>query len=276
MTALVWDEVGKHFFETAVSKGVFYDVDGNGTSWNGLISMEENVPASVQPIYFDGVKFNDIVTQGDFQGNLRAWTYPDEFLPYEGIIEEQAGFYVADQPGSKFGLSYQTKIGNDLDGTEHGYKIHILYNLTALPSQRSYQTMGQEIAPVEFEWTVTGIPEYIENYRPTVHIIFDSTKLDPWLLEDLEGIIYGDEDSDAYLPPLKGLATWVRKWDRLIITDHGDGTWSAESPREQDIIMLDETTFQITAETAIYLDPVTYNISSSDKNDEDVTPPWLQ
>ncbi len=276
MTALVWDETSKHFFETAVSKGVFYDSSGVGTSWNGLTSIEEGVPNSVQPIYFDGLKFNDIVTNGDFQGVLRAWTYPDEFLPYEGILEEQRGFFVAEQPGNKFGLSYQTKIGNDIEGVELGYKIHILYNLTALPSQKTYATLSNDITPLEFEWTITGIPEEIENYRPTVHVIFDSTRLDPWLLEDLEGIIYGDEDGDAYLPSLKGLATWVRKWDRLVITDHGDGTWSASSPRDDQIIMLDETTFQITAESAIYLDPVTYTISSSDKNDEDVTPPWLQ
>jgi hypothetical protein len=274
MTTLVWDETGKHFYEAAVSKGVFYDSSGVGTSWNGLTSIEENVSNAVQPIYFDGIKFNDIVTNGDFSGILRAWTYPDEFLPYEGIMEEQAGFFVTDQPVSRFGLSYQTKIGNDIDGLEHGYKIHLLYGLTALPSQKTYQTLSQSISPVEFEWAVTGIPQYIENYRPTVHVIFDSTKLDQWLLEDLEGIIYGDEDSDAYLPPLKGLATFIRKWDRLIITDHGDGTWSAESPREEDIIMIDETTFQITADTAVYLDPDTYTISSSDKNDEDVIPAW--
>jgi hypothetical protein len=270
MTALVWDETGKHFYETAVSKGVFYDSSGNGTSWNGLTSIEENVSNSVQPIYFDGIKFNDIVTNGDFSGILKAWTYPDEFLPYEGIMEEQTGFFISDQPVSRFGLSYQTKIGNDINALDYGYKIHLLYGLTALPSQRIYQTLSHDINPIEFEWAITGIPQFIENYRPTVHVIFDSTKLDKWLLEDLEGIIYGDEDSDAYLPPLKSLATFIRKWDRLIITDHGDGTWTAETPREDQIIMLDDTTFEITADTAIYLDPDTYQISSSDKNEEDV------
>jgi hypothetical protein len=274
MTTLVWDETGKHFYETAINKGVFYDSSGLGTSWNGLTSIEETVTNSIQPIHYDGLKFNDIVTNGDFTGVLKAWTYPLEFLPYEGIIEEQRGFFVSAQPQGKFGLSYQTKIGNEIEGLDFGYKIHLLYNLTALPSQKTYQTLSDTSIPLEFEWTITGIPEAIENYRPTVHVIFDSTRLDPWLLEDLEGILYGDEDSDAYLPPLKGLATWVRKWDRLIIIDHGDGTWTAESPREEDIIMLDETTFQITSETAIYLDEFTYEISSSDKNNEDVIPPW--
>ncbi|MET0786628.1 MAG: hypothetical protein ABWY25_07980, partial [Paenisporosarcina sp.] len=156
---------------------------------------------------------------------------------------------------------------------EHGYKIHLLYNLTALPSQRSYETMSLETEPLEFEWTITAIPEAIENYRPTAHVIFDSRKMDPWLLEDLISIIYGDEDNPPTLPPLKGLATFIRKWDRLIITDHGDGTWSAESPRPDQIVMLDDTTFEITADTAIYLDPETYEISSSDKNEEDIVWP---
>lgn len=270
MAELVWDETGRRFYETAISKGVFYDVNGLGTCWNGLTSLEEQVSSEVQAVHFDALKINDIVTVGDFSAVLRAFTYPEEFLPYEGILEDQKGFFVTDQPGNRFGLSYQTKIGNDVNGIDHGYKIHILYNLTALPSQKTYQTLADVASPMEFEWTITGIPEAIENFRPTVHIIFDSTKMDKWLLEDLENIIYGDEDSDAYLPPLKGLATFIRKWDRLIIIDNGDGTWTAESPRPGQITMLDETTFEITADTAVYLDEFTYNISSSDKNEEDV------
>lgn len=273
MTAIVWDETGTHYYETAISNGVFYDEDGHGVPWNGLTAIEENVSNQVQAVHFDGLKFNDIVTVGDFTAVMRAWTYPDEFLPYEGILEDQKGFYVVNQPGSKFGLCYQTKVGNDLDGIEHGFKIHLLYNLTALPAQKMYQTLSLDVEPHEFEWTLTAIPEAIENYRPTAHVIFDSRRMDPWLLEDIMSIIYGDEDNDPYLPPLKGLATFIRKWDRLIITDHGDGTWSAESPREGQIVMIDETTFEITADTAIYLDPDTYQISSSDKNEEDIWQP---
>jgi len=276
MAVLVWDETGQRYYETAISNGVFYDSDGYGVPWNGLTSLDEGVSSSVQAVYFDGMKINDIVTIGDFSAILRAFTYPDEFLPYEGVGEEQAGFFITSQPAYRFSLSYQTKIGNDIDGINHGYKIHVLYNLTAVPSQRSFQTISSDLQPMEFEWAITGIPEEMENNRATVHIIFDSTKMDPWLLEDIKGIIYGDEDSDAYLPGLKGLGTFIRKWDRLIITDHGDGTWSADSAREGEIIMLDETTFEITADTAVYLDPDTYEISSSDKNEEDINNTWRQ
>lgn len=272
MAELVWDQIGERIYETGVSKGVFYDAEGWGYAWNGITSVEDGVINSVQPVYFDGIKFNDIVTLGDFKGILRAFTYPDEFYPYEGILEDQTGFYVLNQPQSRFGLSYQTRIGDDVNGVAMGYKIHLLYNLTAIPSQKIYQTLSITSQPIEFEWTLSAIPEFIENFRPTAHVIFDSTKLDPYLLADLEGIIYGDADSDAHLPSLKGLSTYLRKWDRLIITDLGNGMWEAYSPLDDVITMLDETTFQIVSDTAIYLDPDTYEISSSEKNEEDI---WL-
>lgn len=270
MTELVWDQIGDRLYETGVSKGVLYKDDSYGVAWNGLTAIEESSPNEVEAIYFDGVKFNDIVTIGDFNATLRAFTYPEEFLPYEGTQKDQTGFYVTNQPQSRFGLSYQTKIGDDINGIESGYKIHILYNLTATPSQRDYQTLGLDVEPMEFEWSISSIPEEIENFRPTAHVIFNSKELDPNLLKDIEDLIYGDEENDPRLPSLKGLAAFIRKWDRLIITDNGDGTWTAESNIEGIISMLDSTTFEIISDTATYLDPDTYEISSSEKNEEDI------
>lgn len=279
MAALVWDEIGTRFYETGVNKAVFYDERGLGVAWNGLTSVEQSVSNQVQAVHFDGLKFNDLVTVGDFTAVMRAWTYPDEFLPYEGTLQDQTGFFVADQPMNTFGLSYQTRIGNDIENAEfYGYKIHVLYNLTALPAQRLYQTMSLDTEPLEFEWTLTAIPEEIENFRPTAHLIFDSTKMDPLLLKDIESVLYGDEDSPPHLPSMKGLATFVRKWDRLIITDNLDGTWTAEAPHDdmpngtEYIRMLDETTFEIISDTAVMIDSVSYNISSTEKNEEDI---WL-
>jgi len=165
-----------------------------------------------------------------------------------------------------------SKVGSDLKANEAGYKIHLLWNLTALPGHRQFQTLAMDTTPLEFEWTLSSVPEDIENFRPTSHAVIDSRKIDAELLADIEGILYGDVDHDARLPPLKGFATWIRGWQRLIITDHGDGTWSAESPVAGQIIMLDDTTFQIQTETANYLDADTYNIWSSEKNEDDI---WL-
>jgi len=272
MAAIVWNQLETRRFETGVDRGVLYLEGGLGVPWNGITGVEEEAANTVEAIYFDGIKFNDLVTVGDFGGILKAITYPDEFVYYEGAIEDQTGVEIHNQPQGRFGLTYRTMIG-DAHGRMNNYKIHLLWNLTALPSTKAFNTISDELGLTEFEWTITGIPEDIENYRPTAHIVLDSRKLDPWLLADIEDILYGDDDSDPHLPPLKGLISFIRKWQRLIIIDHGDGTWTAESPREEDIIMLDDTTFEITSETAVYLDPDTYEISSSEKNEEDI---WLQ
>lgn len=212
MAAIIWDDVGKRFYETGVSKGVFYDYDGNGVAWNGLTSIEENTSHQVQPVYFDGLKFNDIVTIGDFSATMKAFTYPDEFLPYEGVLQEQEGVLITGQHVSRFGLSFQTKIGNDVDGVNLGYKIHLLYNLTANPTQKSFNTMALDVEPAEFEWTITAIPEFIENFRPTAHVIFDSRTIDSYLLADLESILYGSAYEDPRLPPLKTFNTYIQEW----------------------------------------------------------------
>ena len=272
MAVLTWDQVGDHIFETGISKGVLYKADGYGVAWNGLTAVEEKTSHDSEPVHFDGVKFNEIITIGNFEAVLRAFTYPDEFLVCEGTLQDQTGFYVLNQMPSRFGLSYQTLIGSDVNGLDGGYKIHVLYNLNAMPADRTFETIGEGVDPVIFEWDITAIPEEIENFRPSAHIVFDSRKIDPHLLNDIEEILYGSETDDAYLPSLKGLSSFIRKWDRLIITDHGDGTWTADTQEPDIITMLEPDLFQIVSDTAVYLDADTYEISSSDKNEEDI---WL-
>lgn len=272
MATITWDQLGERFFETGISKGVLYKEDGYGVPWNGITAVEEDDSDSVESVHYDGTKVNDIVTLGDYTATLKAFTYPEEFLFYEGIIEDQTGFHLHNQPRTQFGMSYQTKIGSDLAANEAGYKIHLLWNLTALPANRLYQTLALDTTPLEFEWALSAVPEPIENFRPTAHAVIDSRKIDAELLADIEEILYGSEDHDARLPPLKGFATWIRGWQRLVIIDHGDGTWSAESPLVGQIVMLDDTTFQIQTPTAEFIDADTYNIWSTEKNEDDI---WL-
>ncbi len=271
MGALVWDEIGDRFYEVGVSKGVFYKEDKLGVPWNGLIAVEENNNTSLDPIYFDGNKFNDIVTLGDFSATIRAFTYPDEFLHYQGLVQDQFGFYISNQMPRMFGLSYQTRIGNDVSG-DVGYKIHILYNLTAIPPTISYESINDELDPIEFEWEVSSIPEPIENFRPTAHVILDSRKLDPFMLLDIESILYGSEEEDAHLPSLKSLSTFIRNWSRLLISTDGHGIWTAYARDEGVIVMVDETTFEITTDTAEFISEDEYTISSSEREDGDI---WL-
>lgn len=270
MTTLVWGEVGEKVFEAGVSKGVLYTENNPGVVWNGLISVEEGEFSSAEPLYFDGVKYADVVEIGEFTGVIKAFTYPDEFLPCEGTMEDQQGFFVYNQPPDRFSLSYRTNIGSDTGGVEAGYKLHILWNLIAVPYARTYETLSLSTDPMEFEWSVSSIPESIVGFRPTAHIAFDSRKIDPYLLKDIEDILYGTDTAEPFLPTLQGLATFIRNWDRLIVIDNGDGTWTAISNAEGVINMISPTEFEITTDSATYLDADTYTIQSTDKNEEDL------
>lgn len=270
MTALVWDRPDERTYESGLDRGVLYFPDGGGVAWNGLISIEERTSKTVTPVHFDGTKINDIVTYGDFSGVMKAYTYPEEFLRFDGVLEDEDGVFLTNQPHEKFHLSYRTGVGDGLEGLDLGYKIHLLYNLTAVPSQRVYNTLSLNSQPVDFQWTLNGIPEEFSGYRPTSHVIIDSRKLDPHLMQDIEDILYGDESRSPMLPSLKSLTSFIRKWERIIIIDNNDGTWTAESPIDGYIVMIDETTFQINNANAVYLDIDTYEISSTEKNEEDV------
>ena len=153
-----------------------------------------------------------------------------------------------------------------------GYKIHLLYNLLAVPSPKSYKTLSLDADPIEFEWDVTAIPELVDKFRPTAHVIIDSRYVDPLLLLDIENLIYGTEDTDPILPQLNGLVSFVQKWGRFVVTDNGDGTWTATTPLDGIITMLDEETFQIDYETVEILDATTYKVSSSTNDSGDLWP----
>jgi hypothetical protein len=271
MTRLVWDQAGERVYENGVSQGVFYNSDSVGIPWNGLVSVERINNDSVDPLYFDGQKYADVVTIGDFEGRLKAFTYPDEFLEYEGIAAWRDGFYLADQTKSRFGLSFKTEINND-QGPQVGYRLHLLYNLIAIPSNTVYETLSLDSEPIDFEWDISAIPEDVDRFRPTAYVIIDSRKIDPFLLQDIENIIYGTDEADPLLPDLNGLITFVQKWGRFVVVDNGDGTWTASSPLEGVITMLDETTFQIDTETAVFIDSESYTLESSDVDDSPIWP----
>jgi len=202
MTAIVWDDPASKTYETGIDQGVLYLSDGSGVPWNGLTSVEERFAATVAtPLFFEGEKFNESMTVSDYSASLKAFTYPEEFMEYEGIQEADPGFYVTAQTPKRFGLSYRTRVGNGLD-PDAGYRIHVVTNLTAVPSPRAYKTIGANPAAIEFEWIISAIPSRIPGFRSTAHLIFDSTRIDPDLLNIIENTIYGTEDSIPTLLPL--------------------------------------------------------------------------
>lgn len=198
MTKLRWDQVGERLYEAGVNRGVLYLADDRGVSWNGLISVEEDMSDdSSEPVYFDGVKVNDAASTGDFSATLSALTYPDEFEEYEGVVELSDGVFVYDQDAKLFGLSYRTLIGNDSEGVDHGYKIHLVYNLTAVPGNKAYGTLSETPSPSQFTWELTGVPMRVSGHRPTAHVMLDSRFLNDDMLHAIENILYGTDGSDS-------------------------------------------------------------------------------
>jgi hypothetical protein len=207
MTALVWDQVGERFYQTGIDRGVLYLHDGTVAVWNGLTAVEESTASEVKSFYLDGVKYLETSIPGDFQGKLRAFTYPDEFDSVNGIVEAAPGLVYHDQPAKSFNLSYRTKLSNDLD-SELGYKIHILYNIIASPDAYTFASIKESGEAIEFGWTLSGTPSKIEKFKPTVHISIDSTKTPIDILQLVEEILYGTNIADPSLPSILELAEY--------------------------------------------------------------------
>lgn len=264
MTRLIWDQIGERKFENGLDRGVLYLADIPGVVWNGLTSIEEKLSDGSRPYFLDGVKYLDSEILDDFAASLKAFTYPDEFEEVCGSVPTESGLVINDQRPKSFGLSYRTRVGNDLEGEDYGYKIHILYNLVAVSDLTAFISLSNPVTPIEFGWNIFGTPVAYEGFRPTAHIILDTTELDPFLVDTLEDMLYGTDETDPELPPLSVLGPIIEEWNLLIqIVDHGDGTWSAIGP-DALIDMIDTDTFQIIEANAIYLDAVTYEISDTE------------
>lgn len=225
MTDIIWDETGKRLFEIGLDQGVLYLDDNHTVPWNGLVSIEEVFEENQTTTYLDGLKILNKYALGDFKAIITAFTYPDDFLPYQGIESyDDSGLMVTGQKIFSFGLSYRTLIGNDILGSDYGYQIHLLYNLIAVPQDIEYNSYSNNINIIDFSWSVTGTPEYGHEFYPTAHVIFDSrfaSKI-PYLLDYVHDVLYGtselsDEENLAVLPPLKNLIFLVTNFEALTI-----------------------------------------------------------
>lgn len=200
MTRLVWNKPGERFFETGVDRGVLYPKFGPGVPWNGLVSVSESSSGGdVEALYFDGVKTMDYVANEDFEGTIEAYSAPAEFAPCEGIKSLAPGLSVTQQRRQTFGFSYCTLIGNDIEGTDLGYKLHLIYGCTVEPSDRQSKTLSDSVDAGTRTWKIHTVPQPATTYKPTAHFILDSTKMDPYLLEDLESYLYGRDGRDPQL-----------------------------------------------------------------------------
>jgi hypothetical protein len=205
VTALVWDKAGDRQYETGIDRGVLYLTDGTVVPWNGLVSIVESRSREVKSDYLDGVKYQDYAIPGDYSAKLTAFTYPDQLDLVVGNARFAPGVTVYDQPSKSFHLSYRTLLGNDLEGLEHGYKIHVVYNILAVPTDVTSETVSESAAAGSFEWDLVGTPMYVDGFRATNHISVDSRTTPPVALHGLESALYGTASANPVLPPIGDL-----------------------------------------------------------------------
>ena len=206
MSKLVWDNTGERFYETGVKQGVLYPQAEGGTypkgvAWNGLTAVTESPSgAEANPLYADDIKYLNLMSAEDFGATVEAYYYPDEFAECDGSADIAPGITIGQQKRKAFGLSYRTAIGNDVDGSDHGFKIHLIYGAMAAPSERAYATMNDSPEAITFSWELTTTPVNVTGFKPTAHLEINSLKVDAEKLAALEAILYGTESEEARLP----------------------------------------------------------------------------
>lgn len=203
MSKLVWDQTGERYYETGVKMGVLYPQSASGTYpkgvvWNGLTAVTESPSgAEATPLYADDVKYLNLYSAEEFGATIEAYTYPDEFAECDGSAELTTGVTIGQQNRKAFGLCYRTTIGNDTDGNDHGYKLHIIYGAMASPSEKAYATINDSPEAITFSWEITTTPVSVSGFKPTASVTIDSTKVNEAKLKQLEGILYGDNGSGS-------------------------------------------------------------------------------
>ena len=206
MTQLVWDQVGARFYETGVDHGVLYipntaGVYETGVAWNGLVNVTESpTGAESNPQYADNIKYLNLISAEEFGCTIEAFTYPDEFAQFDGVATPAPGVSVGQQARKTFGFSYRTRVGNDVDATDYGYKLHLVYGCQAAPSEKAYATINDSPEAITFSWEVTTTPVAVPNLKPTAILTIDSTKVDAEAMADLEEVLYGTPGTDPRLP----------------------------------------------------------------------------
>lgn len=203
---LKWDETGKRFYETGVSKGVLYPMADNGSyskgvAWNGLTAVTESPSgAEATALYADDIKYLELMSNEEFGATIEAYTYPDEFAVCDGSAELKPGVRIGQQPRKSFGFCYRTALGNDVKNNDYGYKLHIVYGCKAAPSEKAYATINDSPEAITFSWEVTTTPVSVTGFKPTAHIEIDSTKVAAADLAKLEALLYGSEEAEPSLP----------------------------------------------------------------------------
>lgn len=261
MTKVIWNETGKRRYEAGIDRAVLYVKGSVGVPWNGLVSVSErSAGIEIKKYYFDGINYLNIATSEEFEATITAFYSPKEFDQCDGMVEPIKGLLVTQQRRKLFGLTYRTLIGNDTEGTSHGYKIHLVYNALATPSDKDYETLSDNTDPTNLSWDIVTRPYAIPSAAHSAHLILDSTELSPYSLKLLEDVLYGTPETEPRLPlPSELFDILLQRI--FIVTDHGDGTFTVESSDDA-VSILDEDTFEINEPRVVFSDEFTYTVSS--------------
>lgn len=204
MSKLVWDQIGERLYETGVEMAAIYPITGGvygaGAAWNGLTAVTES-PSGAEPtaLYANDKKYVELMSAEEFGGTIEAYTYPKEFAACNGEGTLAVGIKIAQQVRTPFGLVYKTLIGNDTEGTKHGYKLHIVYNCRVSPSEKSNNTVNDSPEAATMSWEFTTTPVDVAGFDPTSHIVIDSTEINADKLKAIEEALYGTEAAEAKL-----------------------------------------------------------------------------
>ena len=199
MSKIVWDKTGERTYETGIDRCVLYPQAIGGTypkgvAWNGLTTVTESPSgAEANPQYADNIKYLNLISAEEFGATVEAFTYPDEFAICDGSAQPSVGLVLGQQTRKQFGLCYRTVLGNDTEGQDHGYKLHLIYNALAAPSEKGYSSINDSPEAISFSWEISTTPIEIDGYRPAASITIDSTKVDKTKLAALEVILYGKD-----------------------------------------------------------------------------------
>ena len=205
MARLIWDEVGQRFFETGVKNGVLYvqEDDGsykNGVVWNGLTAVTESPSGAEEtPLYADDVKYLTLRSAEEFGATVEAYTYPEEFEQCDGSATIAEGVTIGQQARRAFGLCYRTSVGNDIQGQNFSYKLHLIYGCTVAPSEKSYSTINDNPEAITFSWELSTVPVPVDGFSPTASLVIDASKVDEGKMQQLEDALFGNESNEAKL-----------------------------------------------------------------------------
>lgn len=218
MARLEWDKTGERLYETGISNGVLYPQATGGTypkgvAWNGLTAVTESPSgAEPTPLYADNIKYLTLTSVEEFGFSIEAYMYPDEFKQCNGEGSLVTGVTIGQQKRNAFGMSYKTILGNDVDGDSHGYKLHLVYGALAAPSEMAHNTVNDSPEAATMSWECSTTPVSVNGFKPTSHLVIDSTTADPTKLKALEDILYGSasEENNPRLPLPDEVATLMK------------------------------------------------------------------